>query len=108
MTTQYPDAPKHATPAVASQVLQTKKQTTAGLLASGLARKLLWKTLIDEAHATWPQVSSADLTAVEGNIHTLAGLVQLRHRLSREESDQQVKAFFAAHLPASNATAHTA
>lgn len=103
MTTQHPDTMK-AAPAV--QTIPTKKQATASLLAKGLAGKMQWKTLIGEAHATWPQVSAAELAASEGNIHALAGLVQLRHRISREESDQQVKAFFGAHLPQHDMTAY--
>lgn len=95
MNTQHPDTSK---PDVIASAVQTRKQATASLLAKGLADKAQWKTLIGEAHNTWPQVSAAELAASEGNIHALAGLVQLRHRVSRELSDQQVTAFFAAHL----------
>lgn len=104
MTTQHPDTTQ---PSAAARATQTNKQTTANLLAKGLAGKAQWKTLIDEAHATWPQVSAAELAASEGNIHVLGGLVQLRQRVSREDSDSQVKAFFAAHLSPDHTAAHT-
>ena len=104
MTTQHPDTTK---PGLTEHVVPTKKQITASLLAKGLADKAQWKSLINEAHATWPKVSTAELAAVAGNIHALAGLVQLHHRLSREESDSQVKAFFAAHLSRGDTTAQT-
>jgi hypothetical protein len=37
------------------------------------------------------------LVQVDGNFHRLAGLVQMRQQVSREEADQQVKAFLARH-----------
>lgn len=76
---------------------KTKKQTTASLLASGLAGRARWKVLIEAASTTWPQISAAELATSGGNKHALAGLVQLRQRVSRAESDEQVGAFFAAH-----------
>jgi hypothetical protein len=77
--------------------LRTRKQVTASLLAEGIAAKARWKTLVAPARTTWPKLSVEELRPVHGDIHRLAGLVQLRCQLSREESDRQVKAFFAQH-----------
>lgn len=104
MTTQHPEVSKTS---VAAAPLLTKKQVAAGLLAKERASKIQWKSLIAEAQATWPQVSTAELMMAEGNVHALAGLVQLRQRVSRADSDQQVKAFFAAQPAPDDATPQT-
>lgn len=77
--------------------LHARKQTMAALLAQGMATKLRWKKLVADARLTWPAVSTDELARVQGDVSTLAGIVQLRCRLSREESDRQVKAFFDRH-----------
>ncbi len=77
----------------------TKKQSTASRFAAEHAMKVKWKSLIGAAHAVWNRISPEELAKVQGNIPALAGLVQLRHQLSRQESDAQVKAFFATHFP---------
>jgi len=45
----------------------------------------------------WPKLPHEELVQVDGNFHRLAGLVQMRQQVSREEADQQVKAFLARH-----------
>ncbi|AXQ27740.1 hypothetical protein D0B54_03220 [Solimonas sp. K1W22B-7] len=77
----------------------SRGQLKASALAEALAVKKKWKTLIVEARTTWPKLHLEELATVGGNFHVLAGLVQLRHRYSREESDRQVKEFFARHYP---------
>lgn len=77
----------------------SRGQLRASALAESLAIKKKWKSLIAEALATWPKLHAVELATVGGNFHILAGLVQLRHRFSREESDRQVKEFFARHYP---------
>jgi hypothetical protein len=86
-----PSRPRSITP------LRTNRQAKAAAMASEFACKAKWKTLVAEADAQWVEIGSDDLIKVEGNFHKLAGLVQLRCRLSREESDRQVKAFFEKH-----------
>lgn len=76
---------------------RTRKQISASLLADGLALKARWKTLIADAKSVWPKISTEELASAQGDIHRLAGMVQLRCQLSREESDRQVKAFFEKH-----------
>ncbi|HSW13967.1 MAG TPA: hypothetical protein VLI06_14070 [Solimonas sp.] len=102
MTTDYnntPPATGPATPAVAPPAL-TKNQIKASALADGLAIKAKWKTLIAEARTVWPKVQVEELATVAGNFHVLAGIVQLRYCLSREESNRQVTEFFGKHYPA--------
>lgn len=77
----------------------SRGQLKASALAEGLAIRKKWKSLIAEALETWPRLHAEELATVGGNFHVLAGLVQLRHRISREESDRQVKEFFARHYP---------
>lgn len=86
-----------AVPKQIAAVPRTRKQISASLLADGLALKARWKTLIADAKSVWPKISAEELASAHGDIHRLAGMVQLRCQLSREESDRQVKAFFAKH-----------
>lgn len=95
-STHSPGAAPVAT-APASKPTRTNKQIKVSALADGLAVRAKWKTLIAQAKATWPEVHAEELATVRGNFHALAGLVQLRHRLSREAADQQVRAFFDQH-----------
>ena len=87
-------------PVPAARVVErprSKSQTRAAAIADGLAIKVKWKTLIGEAKSVWQKLYPEELAKVEGNFHVLAGLVQLRYQLSRQESDRQVKAFFDKH-----------
>lgn len=86
-------------PAGITPAFPSRGQLKAAALAESLAIKKKWKSLIAEALATWPRLHAEELATVGGNFHVLAGLVQLRHRLSREESDRQVKEFLAKHYP---------
>ena len=76
---------------------RTRSQIRATAIADGLAAKAKWKTLIGEARAVWEKVSSEELAKVDGDFHRLAGLIQLRHQISREESDRQARDFFDRH-----------
>lgn len=77
---------------------RSKNQIKATVLADGLARKAKWKSLLAEAAAVWDKVPADDLAHVDGNFHKLAGQVQMRYRISREESDRQVRDFFDKHF----------
>ena len=72
----------------------TKSQLRAAANAEVLARISGWKNLIPAAKAQWGKLDAIELTRAEGNPHVLAGLVQMRYQLGREEADRQVKAFF--------------
>jgi len=83
---------------------RTKNQLRASALADALAVKAKWKSLIGEAQEVWPQLHTEELATVAGNFHVLAGLVQLRCRLSRADSDQQARAFLDRHYAVVGAT----
>lgn len=83
----------------------TKSQLRAQAEAEARAHVAKWKTLASEAQATWRALDPAALARTEGNVHVLAGQVQLRYQISREEADRQVKAFFDKYMPAKPITA---
>lgn len=78
----------------------TKNQLRTIALAEARAHVAKWKTLIPTANATWNKLHAADLGRTEGNVHMLAGLVQMHYQVSRQEADRQVKAFFDQYAPA--------
>ncbi|HEX4871289.1 MAG TPA: hypothetical protein VFV27_03160 [Nevskiaceae bacterium] len=75
--------------------LRSRQQHQADTLAGQASDRLHWKQRLPAAQATWPKIGKEELAAVQGNVHRLAGLVQLRHRVSREQADAQVLAFLA-------------
>jgi hypothetical protein len=93
--------PPVTAPTAAAAPARTSKQIRASALVDGRAVRSKWKALIPEALALWPEVHAEEMANVRGDFHVLAGLVQLRHRLSREASDQQVRTFFDKHYPPS-------
>ena len=86
-------------PAGNTPAFPSRGKLKASALAESLAIRKKWKSLIAEALATWPRLHAEELASVGGDFHILAGLVQLRQRISREESDRQVKEFLARHYP---------
>ncbi|GEM_PF-2334807 len=102
MNIQDETKPAEIVPAKSSRVTElprTKKQITAAVIADGVAAKARWKTLMAEATIVWEKVPPEELATVDGNFHKLAGLVQLRYHISREESDRKVREFFDKHYP---------
>lgn len=96
------DANPSATPAAAANdprpapvpfIPRTRKQIQSAEMAEQSDVRARWKTMLPDARTTWPKVPAEELLLVRGNIHKLAGMVQLRYRVSREEADQQVKTF---------------
>lgn len=83
-------------PAIATQAL-SKKQIRAALIANERLAQKRWKLMLADARSTWNKVPPEDLTRVNGNIHMLAGLVQLRYHTSRQDADRQVQEFLLAH-----------
>jgi hypothetical protein len=96
VTPQADAAPSGARPA--APPLRTRNQSRASAMADGLALRAKWKAALPEARSAWPKLGAEELVQVAGNFHRLAGLVQLRQQLSREESDRQVRTFFDKHL----------
>ncbi|MGQ0700039.1 MAG: hypothetical protein ACT4PZ_17565 [Panacagrimonas sp.] len=85
-----------ATPAT-PYVARTRKQVQAAEMADQAAVLARWKGLLPDAGTTWPKVPQEELLLVRGNVHKLAGVVQLRYKLSRQDADSQVKSFMESH-----------
>ncbi len=50
-----------------------------------------WKQLVGEAKRQWGKLTDDDLLRAEGDVEKLAGFVQERYGVSRDEANQQVK-----------------
>ncbi|MDR3414904.1 MAG: hypothetical protein P4L83_01845 [Nevskia sp.] len=83
----------------------SKRQIKALAFANERLTRQRWKHMLPDARALWTKVPAEDLTKVNGNIHALAGLVQLRYHTSREDADRQVQQFFLEHPPTATAEA---
>lgn len=76
----------------------SKARLKAIALEEARVIRLHWqRLLITEAGKEWNKLHHQELAKVDGNVHVLAGLVQMRYQLNRQEADRQVKAFFAKH-----------
>ncbi|HUP93089.1 MAG TPA: CsbD family protein [Solimonas sp.] len=53
-----------------------------------------WKQQVGAAKIAWGKLTEDELLRVEGHQQKLAGLVQERYAISRDEADKQVKSFF--------------
>ncbi len=53
-----------------------------------------WKQQVGAAKIAWGKLTEDELLKLEGQQQKLAGLVQERYAISRDEADKQVKAFF--------------
>lgn len=82
-----------------STVRSTRKYLLAQQLEDRAAQKKLWRTATPLARAAWTKLSPQEIVTSEGNVHRLAGLIQLRYGVDREEADRQVATFLAT-LPA--------
>lgn len=81
----------------AARPAQSKRQIKAATLNNERLARLHWKNMLPDAKVLWAKVPVEDLARVNGNVHVLAGLVQLRYHTSREDADQQVHKFFLDH-----------
>ncbi|KRG75673.1 hypothetical protein ABB28_04825 [Stenotrophomonas chelatiphaga] len=52
-----------------------------------------WTQLKGQAQKQWGKLTNDDLDVAEGNAEYLAGRVQERYGIARDEADEQVKAF---------------
>jgi uncharacterized protein YjbJ (UPF0337 family) len=52
-----------------------------------------WKQVAGKAKAKWGKLTDDDLKVVEGNSEYLAGKVQERYGIARDEAEKQVKEF---------------
>lgn len=56
-----------------------------------------WKQQVGEAKILWGKLTDDELLKVEGHEQKLAGLIQERYAVTREEAEKQVKGFFEKH-----------
>jgi len=59
--------------------------------------KGVWKQRVGAAKITWGKLTDDELLQTEGHMQKLAGLVQERYAITRDEATTQIKAFFAQH-----------
>jgi uncharacterized protein YjbJ (UPF0337 family) len=52
-----------------------------------------WKQLKGKLKEQWGKLTDDDLTVLEGNLDQLAGRVQERYGIARDEADRQVREF---------------
>lgn len=71
----------------------TPKYLLAQQMEHRAARRKVWHKVIPLAQAAWSKLSTREIRSSEGNRHRLAGLIQLRYGVAREEADQQVTTF---------------
>ena len=53
-----------------------------------------WKQQVGAAKIAWGKLTEDELLKLEGHEQKLAGLVQERYAVTRDEADRQVKEFF--------------
>jgi len=56
-----------------------------------------WKQHVGAAKIVWGKLTEDELLKSEGHAQKLAGLVQERYAITRDEADKQVSAFFKKH-----------
>jgi uncharacterized protein YjbJ (UPF0337 family) len=56
--------------------------------------KGIWKQQVGAAKIAWGKLTEDELLKLEGHEQKLAGLVQERYAITRDEADKQVKEFF--------------
>lgn len=52
-----------------------------------------WKQISGEIKKQWGKLTDDDLKVVEGSVEALAGRLQERYGLARDEAERQVRAF---------------
>jgi uncharacterized protein YjbJ (UPF0337 family) len=58
-----------------------------------------WKQRIGAAKIVWGKLTEDELLKLEGHQEKLAGLIQERYAITRDEADRQVKSFLAKFTP---------
>lgn len=53
-----------------------------------------WKQQVGAAKIAWGKLTEDELLKADGREEKLAGLVQERYAITRDEADRQVKSFF--------------
>jgi uncharacterized protein YjbJ (UPF0337 family) len=61
--------------------------------------KAKWKQQVGNAMIAWGKITEDEFFESEGEAHKLAGLVQERYAITREQADRQVKTFLEKYKP---------
>jgi hypothetical protein len=72
---------------------RSRKQLQAEEVARVALIQKRWSAAVPKASTLWSRLSPDELRLSRGNVHKLAGLIQLRYGTTREDSDSQVAAF---------------
>jgi uncharacterized protein YjbJ (UPF0337 family) len=56
-----------------------------------------WKQQIGAAKIAWGKLTEDELLKAEGHQQKLAGLIQERYAITRDEAEKQVRSFFEKH-----------
>ncbi|WP_245615784.1 CsbD family protein [Andreprevotia chitinilytica] len=59
--------------------------------------KAQWTQYLGAAKIAWGKLTENELLECEGRLQKLAGLIQQRYAISRDEAERQVKSFFDHH-----------
>jgi uncharacterized protein YjbJ (UPF0337 family) len=52
-----------------------------------------WKQFASEAKKKWSELTDEELTKVDGDRKTLAGLIQKRYSIAKKDADKQIDAW---------------
>lgn len=56
-----------------------------------------WKQLVGQAKSRWGKLTDDDWLRIEGDSQRLAGIVQERYGITREQAEHEVKSFLDGH-----------
>jgi len=73
--------------------IQAQQQQQPQGMASADAMKGKWKQQVGAAKVMWGKLTDDELLKSEGHAQKLAGLVQERYAVTRDEADKQVRKF---------------
>ena len=90
-----PSAPAPEKNVVGTQRQQEQQQQSS--LPSIDEVKGKWKQHVGAAKIAWGNLTEDELLKSEGHEQKLAGIVQERYAITRDEADKQVKSFFSKH-----------
>ena len=75
-------------------IMSQQQQQSMPSLPSADELKGKWKQQVGAAKIAWGKLTEDELLRLEGHEQKLAGLVQERYAITRDEADKQVKSFF--------------
>lgn len=99
------DAPKPGSPVIEVPAVRPDPRPSFGspkqmqqAMPSGDALKGKWQQQVGAAKIMWSKLTDDELLKLEGEEQKLAGLVQERYAVSRDEAARQARSFFDKHM----------